>query len=385
MLRQMFSFSTDRASKRRRLLALEDTSQEGASESRCLTYNHEGVNSRNQEDYTESIYEGSSNVYSTAQNTEGKTKVVADVSKLDFIPKIIVTELSHFDKIIVLEAMAKLNEHIGSIDDEKNYSDIIVKGNDGEYQSEEKGSEGNDEIDGYGVGDKNVEQIDSWREVDELVVRDEENKGALKLNYRNADSCDVYFSEWAETTNHQKETFYEAGGHTAIIVVMNRWHTCPVIQKNGCLLLAKVSAGSNPIFLSASMKVGALETILTAMINFPKDVGVQREAAYALRFITSDQSSSIRLVTELEGLGPIVQAMTTYPEDAPLQMASVSIMFSLSAYENLVPHIIAAGGLVALATAIQILHNYQFRTSDEIEQCARATLKRLLALQNFNA
>lgn len=396
MFRHFFSHAIDQVlTKKRRISSLDEN---GSPESRFSSNDIQEDESITIRQFCETVpsfevVQLYNNVSSTLTDSpKNNDKIIApDTSKLDFIPRIIITELSHFDKSVVLQAMIKLSEHISPYVDTEGTKGVSSEASISPIKNSDLGMMENESL----IVSKNRDALtedavymEQGIQINECssIVEDSTTDGKNDPHSRFRRLIHIP-SESVSTNgiegNHQNEEFYVAGGHTATIVAMNRWYGCPDIQKSGCSLLTKVSAGCNlQSLLTASMKVGALETILTAMKNFPNDIDVQREAAYSLRFLCCDQISSFRLVHDLQGLDTVVSAMATFHEDVFVQMATVSILYSLSEYEGLIPNIIAAGGLVALAASIQMLHGYNRQHEyNEIEQYARGTLKRLLYSQ----
>lgn len=187
-----------------------------------------------------------------------------------------------------------------------------------------------------------------------------------------ADLC-ILPSPTQASTNRRNVFAY--GGHLLIVQVLKKWYQSAGIQRQGCRALQ--NAGSAGIesadFCDACVKVGAVETVLSAMANFEAVQDVQRCAIGALLNLSlRSEANTRRLVIALDGIRLIVSAMKKFPLSRDLNEWGAWTMDNASMWKDFQSVLIKNGCVMVLAAAME-----EYDKDLRIQQFTRRTLTRL--------
>jgi hypothetical protein len=156
------------------------------------------------------------------------------------------------------------------------------------------------------------------------------------------------------------------GAHLLIIQTMRKWYKYPRIQSQGCRVLVNARSHlyrkDDEEFRQAAVQIGAFETVLLALKNFPDDQVVQHNGSAALDSLSQGiPASTKRLVRELDGAKAIVTAMTSFPDFSELQQVGSSFFFNAGQWHDCRKAVVKAGALSALASAVENTNERVFK------------------------
>jgi hypothetical protein len=161
-----------------------------------------------------------------------------------------------------------------------------------------------------------------------------------------------------------------------ILGAMKKWYKNSEIQTLGCELLART------YFVDQAADFGALETVVTAMKNFPRDEFLQSVGTVALANLSSKETIQVRLALEVpNGLDVIVRAMKTFVGDKVLQEAGCATMESLSNLKMLRPAVIASGALEAIFLALKNDHDENDERDRTIQLRGRSAIHKFISYE----
>lgn len=214
---------------------------------------------------------------------------------------------------------------------------------------------------------------DLWSDNSEIVTSSLE-----KL----ADLC--FHNDLEKSVEEQNRTaLREFGGHLGIIVAMKKWMINSAVQAAGCRALQNagiVEDADSEAFHDLAVQVGAFDTILCAMKNYPNHENVQKYGCGALLNLSWYIHNATILVLELQGIDAIMIAMKSFPHIVSIQRRGCAFFKNLTTLnpESFNEPIIEAGARLVLLTAIENHPDDNGEDENSIQGNARVTLKRLL-------
>jgi hypothetical protein len=148
-----------------------------------------------------------------------------------------------------------------------------------------------------------------------------------------------------------RDLFAALGGHLGIVLVLRKWTSRPGIQGAGCRALYQILSEMTTEVRDVAVQVGALETVLAAMKNFPKHEYVQINGCGAMCCFSDSIYNTEHLVWKLDGLRYVASAMKEFPENINLQMWGCKLFSHIGNRDEFKATAIRAGGLEVLFTA----------------------------------
>ena len=236
----------------------------------------------------------------------------------------------------------------------------------------------NDEIDSVQIGAPDLSRLD-W--ISKLVIYLASEKKSV------AESA---LSELAsigcieDSTDHEEElrtmhiiaSAYDTGAHAAIVGAMNRWYDTMEIQLLGCRTLHNF--GISKEFRQGAGRIGAFETLLQAMVNFPEEAELMKLACACLCCLCASDEMAKYLVFELDGLKPIMNTMKEYSTDGFVQLWCCSAINFMSNFPELRKPLDDVDTVKVLFTVIQHFNDIEDMDHCVIQNQARDAIKNLL-------
>jgi hypothetical protein len=153
---------------------------------------------------------------------------------------------------------------------------------------------------------------------------------------------------------------YETGAPGIFVIVMKKWLSNDSIQREACRCLQNIVL-QFPEAVKSFAKVGAVESVMSALYNFPNSLDIQKNALGALNnFFAIKQekklmaTTAMRFVRELGGVELLVRAMKDFPEDCKIQKRCCGILYSQCMLCDCKATIRELGVVGTVAAAIQM-------------------------------
>jgi hypothetical protein len=144
-----------------------------------------------------------------------------------------------------------------------------------------------------------------------------------------------------------------AGGVSVAVGAMRKWRGRRDVQVHGCAALDRI-VGFGHDARDAARDAGALDAIVWGMRNYSGNLEVQTAGCSALgTMLSGNEFNAIYLEKGLNGSTLIVGTMKNHMESSKLQSLCLQILSILSDYHDLRKPIVEAGGLSALAVALE--------------------------------
>ncbi|CAB9523407.1 expressed unknown protein [Seminavis robusta] len=191
-------------------------------------------------------------------------------------------------------------------------------------------------------------------------------EGAASMEERQVEIALEELSQ-AFLSSHTKCTeAIDLGGHGIVVVTMRKWGYNKKIQQLGCECLHNIvfNYKQHPMQLDlfdALAVMGALETVIEGMDQFPESLGVQRFGLAALGNLLVGKKTSTRLqarthkaVQELDAITTVVGGMRRFPNNVMVQGCGCIV---LAAFLKANPgdyksKIVEAGAVLDVAAAV---------------------------------
>lgn len=184
--------------------------------------------------------------------------------------------------------------------------------------------------------------------------------------------CDGGKDEAVETVNEEAQSaFYQLGGHTLVVGVMEKHLNDSEVQEQGLLLLT-VACRLNDSLCNAIVRVGGMQAVLKAMRKHSKDERVILFGLQALYFLTRCQANADHFVAQLDGISLILKCMKTFQNDERITFEACDLLHGLCEYDQFHQHLHDKKVASSLTTAY-----YQYTDNNEIQERAGEAIKLL--------
>jgi hypothetical protein len=172
----------------------------------------------------------------------------------------------------------------------------------------------------------------------------------------------------------------QLSGQVTLVAAMEKFSKETTVLIQCCEILRRVGFEAGG-FSQAASSAGALESVLSAMTQFPLNKGIQTEGMGALLALSHNEEL-LRLaadVTEGDGLHVILQAMKAFPTVKPLTRWACMLLQHMATLGDLKKTIVENGGLIALATAVSDYRDEEDSDVREIQHYGRSAMRMLIA------
>ena len=207
----------------------------------------------------------------------------------------------------------------------------------------------------------------------------------------------LWKSLYDENDAENQKTFFQVGGHLAVVSVMKERLHCRMIQIRGICVLQNATK-KNTCDKSNVAKVGGIHVILAAVEKFPLDKSVVHYGFWVLCSLVygNDANADLLvmdiggvpflmermavlkanadlLVTKIRAIPFLMEIMAEFKHDQDIMLRACELVRNLAAFEELREAIVDAKALTALCAAIESQKNNPL-----IQNVVRQTMKLLL-------
>jgi hypothetical protein len=226
---------------------------------------------------------------------------------------------------------------------------------------------------------KTKEEKQTWRPVELSLTTPDVSRlpGILKWTMVDllSNSEDVVVAALGNIQNHYSFTDppYPVFPAATVVGVMIRWYDSEEIQATAGAALANTA--QHPMLRQDALRVGALETVLLAMKNFPRNERVQLFCTGAIVNLSCDnaESTMTRLLNGSAFL-LVTTAMKSFPDDRRLQRWACQFLSNAAGRKHLRRSIIDAGALETIGTAIR-----KCSADKQVQKIGKQAMQRLTA------
>ena len=173
--------------------------------------------------------------------------------------------------------------------------------------------------------------------------------------------------------NERIKEIQSHGGHMGLVVILRKWSTSAPVQAAALNCLHK--AAESLEFCQAVASLGALDLVLVALRNHPRNEAVATAGCGALLNLTLPEENARELVFHLRGIPTICATCANFSQTIVLQKYVLWLIQYMSYWDNFKGPIVQDGGLHALA---EIIERFSDGSQDALVKSARATMQRLL-------
>lgn len=182
---------------------------------------------------------------------------------------------------------------------------------------------------------------------------------------------EILFNESNPLESHQ-EAFDRVGGPLAVVVAMEKYPDCKVLQRNGMSVLVSAKH-KNDELTSVVGEVGGIQAVVAAMKRFPTWKGIIQLSLGALGNLATHSANAKVLVLGTDAVTCIISAMNKFQDSADIVSQGCEVLLNLSSVEDLKMPLREANVRTALAAAMD-----GHKGDDEIQNRAGQAMTNLL-------
>ena len=149
-----------------------------------------------------------------------------------------------------------------------------------------------------------------------------------------------------------KREICRLGGPMAVVQAVKKHVDDALIQEEGIGALCNFTSFSTLTEVLVG-DVGGVEVILAGMKRHPENVFIQQDGCGAIGNLLYGTKRNAERLEESGGIAVVVAAMKAHPENENVQSYSCDALFNMCQWAEYRPLIIAAGGAVTIATAME--------------------------------
>lgn len=166
---------------------------------------------------------------------------------------------------------------------------------------------------------------------------------------------------------------HSQGGHMGLTVVLRKWPMSAPVQAAALNCLHK--AAESLEFCQAVGRLGAIDLVLVALKNHPRNEAVATAGCGALLNLTLPADNAREMVFHLKGIPTVCATCAQFSQTIMIQKYVLWLVQYMSYWEDFKKPIVQDGGLHALA---EIIERFSDGSQDALVKSARATMQRLL-------